>query len=146
MISDVSIPNGEDDNDTDGEEQEYGYANMELGLLRRDDDGLMHAIVNICNLDDEFKDAGTMNKNPMLDTRVYEVEFADGTTEFITANIIANNLLAQVNEEGHLQVLLDNIIDHIVRQWAHIDALITWLTVNGNSCCLRLNYPPTVGT
>ena len=33
-----------------------------------------------------------------------------------------------------------------VRQWAHIDALITWLTINGNSCCLRLNSPPTVGT
>ena len=33
-----------------------------------------------------------------------------------------------------------------VRQWAHIDALITWLTINGNSCRLRINYPPTVGT
>ena len=33
-----------------------------------------------------------------------------------------------------------------VRQWSHIDALITWLTINGNSCCLRLNSPPTVGT
>ena len=33
-----------------------------------------------------------------------------------------------------------------VIQSAHIDALITWLTINGNSCCLRINSPQTVGT
>ena len=31
VISDVSIPNGEDDDDTYKEEQEDGYVNMELG-------------------------------------------------------------------------------------------------------------------
>jgi hypothetical protein len=35
------------------------------------------------------------DKNPILDTRVYEVEFKDGTVEAITANSIAENLLAQ---------------------------------------------------
>ena len=33
-----------------------------------------------------------------------------------------------------------------VRQWAHIYALKTWLTINGNSCCLQLNSPSTLGT
>ena len=33
-----------------------------------------------------------------------------------------------------------------VRQWAHIDVFITWLMIKGNSCCLRLNSPPKVGT
>ena len=47
VISDGSIPNGEDNNDTDGEEQEYGYLNTEIGLTRRDDEGLMHSIVKI---------------------------------------------------------------------------------------------------
>ena len=33
--------------------------------------------------------------------------------EVLTANIISENLLAQVDEEGHRQILLDEIIDHI---------------------------------
>ena len=47
MVRNGSIPNSEDGNDTDGEEQEYGYFNMEIGLPRRDDEGLMHSIVKI---------------------------------------------------------------------------------------------------
>ena len=53
VISDGSIPNGEDDNDTDVEKQENEYINMELGLPRRDDYGLMYAIVKRRKLDDE---------------------------------------------------------------------------------------------
>ena len=65
---------------------------MELGLLRIYDDGLIHIIVKICKLDDEGKDVGTMNNNPLIDTREYEVDFSDGVTEALTANIIAENL------------------------------------------------------
>jgi hypothetical protein len=36
----------------------------------------------------------------------------DGETEILTANIIAENLLAQVDEEGHRQMLIDEIEDH----------------------------------
>ena len=80
---------------------------MELGLQREYDDRLMHAIVKRHKLDDEGRDVGTMKNNPMIDTRVYEVEFADGATEVLTDNIIANNLLAKVDEEGHCQMILD---------------------------------------
>ena len=65
---------------------------MELRLLRRYDDGLIHIIVKICKLDDEGKDVGTMNNNPLIDTREYEVDFSNGVTEALTANIIAENL------------------------------------------------------
>ena len=34
-ISDVSIPNGEDDNKTDYAEKEDSYVNMELGLPKK---------------------------------------------------------------------------------------------------------------
>ena len=40
------------------------------------------------------------------------MEFADGTNEIIAANIIAENILSQVDEEGHTQLLLSEIIDH----------------------------------
>ena len=69
MISDRSIPNGEDNNDTDEKEQEYRYVNMEIGLLRKDDGKLMHTIVKRRKLDDEVKAVGNMNNNPLLDTR-----------------------------------------------------------------------------
>ena len=54
-----------------------------------------------------------MNNDPLLDTRAYKVEFADRTTGVLTDNIIANNLLAQVNEEVNLQMILDEIIERI---------------------------------
>ena len=46
---------------------------MELGLPRKDDDRLMHAIVKGRKLDNEGKSIGNMNNNPLLDTREYEV-------------------------------------------------------------------------
>ena len=112
MVSDVSIPNDEDNNNTDDKEKEDSYVNMELGLPIKDDDGLMHAIVKRRKLDDEGKDVVNMNNIPLLDTRAYKVDFSDSTTEVLTANIISENLSVQVDEEVHRQILLDNIIDH----------------------------------
>ena len=81
VISDRSIPNREDYNDTDDEEKEDGYVNMELGFPRKYDGGLMHAIVKKRDLDEEVKDVGTVNNNPLIDNRSYAVEFSDSTTE-----------------------------------------------------------------
>ena len=53
-----------------------------------------------------------MNNNSLFDTRPYEVEFSDVTTEVLTANIISENILVKVNEEVHHQILLDEIINH----------------------------------
>jgi hypothetical protein len=38
----------------------------------------------------------------------------DGETEILTANIIAENSLAQVDEEGHRQMMIAEIEDHRV--------------------------------
>ena len=40
------------------------------------------------------------------------MEFLDGTTEGLATNVIADNLLSQVDEEGHRQMMLNEIIDH----------------------------------
>ena len=72
---------------------------MELGLPRKDDDGLMHAIVKRRKLYDKGKAVGNMNNNPLLDTIPYKVNLSDGRTELLTANIIFNNILAQFDEE-----------------------------------------------
>jgi hypothetical protein len=43
---------------------------------------------------------GKRHANPLLDNRLYEVEFPDGTTKAASANLIAENLLSQVDDEG----------------------------------------------
>ena len=57
---------------------------------------------------------GTANDNPILDTRLYEVEYLDDYRTSLTANTIAENLFSQVDKEGNRHVLFDAIIDHRV--------------------------------
>ena len=60
----------------------------------------------------EGKTVGNRHNNPILDTRVYDVEFADGSIKQYSANIIAENMLSQVDGDGYCTQLLDEILDH----------------------------------
>ena len=51
-------------------------------------------------------------KNPILDTRVYNVEFSDGEVAELSANIIAECMYAQCDIEGNQYRLMDHIVDH----------------------------------
>jgi hypothetical protein len=55
---------------------------------------------------------GRENSNPLLDSRMYEVEFYDDAKEAFAANIIAENLIAQVDEAGNRFVLMKEITGH----------------------------------
>lgn len=55
---------------------------------------------------------GSAHSNPILDTREYEIELEDGTTDRIFANKIAENIYAQVDEEGREVLAFGDIIDH----------------------------------
>jgi hypothetical protein len=55
---------------------------------------------------------GKKHSNPLLDTREYECELDDGTVMRYNANVIAENIFAQCDDEGRRQALLDEIIDH----------------------------------
>ena len=87
------------------------YLNMELAL-DRGDEGPELARVTKRLRDANGIPIGTANDNPVLDSRMYEVEYADGHKASLSANVIAQNLFAQVDEEGHRHVLLEDIIDH----------------------------------
>ena len=50
------------------------------------------------------------NENPILDTRVYEVEFPDGATSEYSVNTISENLFAQADQEGWDTGILSEII------------------------------------
>ena len=49
---------------------------------------------------------------PMLDTRMYKVEFPDSSTEAIMANLIAKKLYSQVDAKGHTFSVIEEIIVH----------------------------------
>ena len=49
--------------------------------------------------------------NPILDTRMNEVEYTDGYKTVMRANAIASNLFFQVDKYGQRVVLFDAIID-----------------------------------
>jgi len=55
---------------------------------------------------------GISNNNPILDSRQYEVQFPDGSMEAISANLIAENLMSQVDEEGRSYAILSEIVGH----------------------------------
>ncbi len=87
------------------------YINMELAIER---DGAEPELARVTKRlkDNEGNPIGTANNNPILDTRLYEVEYLDGHRAALSANVIAENILAQVDHDGHRQLLFDQIIDH----------------------------------
>ena len=57
---------------------------------------------------------GRAHYNPILDTIVYEVEYLDGNKASLSANTIAANIFSQVDEEGDIFVMFDEIVHHRV--------------------------------
>ena len=55
---------------------------------------------------------GTANESPILETIMYEVGYFDGQKASLIENDIAQNMFAQVDDEGNKHLLFDKIIDH----------------------------------
>ena len=75
-------------------------------------DAIEYGTVRKRKRDDRGNLIGRTNANPILDTSVYEVEFDDGRTEAFSANIIAESIYAQIDDEGHDKLLLEEIVEH----------------------------------
>jgi hypothetical protein len=88
------------------------YLNMGLSLDRRPGIEPEFARVTKRLRDKEGNPIGTANDNPILDTRLYEVEYLDGHKAALSANTIAESLMSQVDSEGHRELLMDEIIGH----------------------------------
>jgi hypothetical protein len=56
---------------------------------------------------------GTYHDNPIMNSIVYEVEFPDGQVKEYAANVIAENMLSQIDEDGYSTTLMESIIDHM---------------------------------
>jgi hypothetical protein len=55
---------------------------------------------------------GRASNNPILDTRMYKVEYPGRHKASLAANVIAENVFAQVDDEGGRHVLFEEIINH----------------------------------
>ena len=55
---------------------------------------------------------GQYDDNPMLNSIVYDVEFPDGTIREYSANLIAENMLTQVDSDGYSLTLMEGIVDY----------------------------------
>jgi hypothetical protein len=113
VIDNTHLPHADDN--VKGVTVEVGtdpYLRIELGLVRGGEGEMMHAKVVRRSQDPDRQFIGVANANPLLDSWNYEVEYSDGNVENLTANIIAENLIAQVDEEGQRQMMLSEIIDH----------------------------------
>ena len=87
------------------------YLNAEV-LLPQDGDH-MSATKVIGKISDRYNNPiGTYDSNPILNSRVYVVMFPDSSVQQYGANIIAENLCSQVDEEGRQYMLIDEILDH----------------------------------
>ena len=76
------------------------YLNMELSIDRGGDHPQFARVTKRLK-DHEGKPIGTAHQNPILDTRMYEVKYADGYKQALAANIIAENMFTSVDEGGH---------------------------------------------
>jgi hypothetical protein len=86
------------------------YIGAELTLQKGDK--VTTARVKRRKLDDFGNATGTANQNPILDTRLHTVEFADGVEAEHAANVIAENMWAQCDIDGNQCRLLEAVVDH----------------------------------
>ena len=112
MVSDDTVPVEEGAVSTMHDLNNDTYINMEIALPQGDAETPQLARVTKRAKDNDGKPVGTAHTNPLLDSREYEVTFSDGSIEIMRANVIAENLFAQVDEQGHRHQLLDEIVDH----------------------------------
>ena len=64
------------------------------------------------SVDSDGKVGGNYNDIPVLNNFLYDVQFPDGAIKTYLTNLIAENILMQVDADGYHHQLLDGIQDH----------------------------------
>lgn len=99
----------------------HKYIGAEFFVNNNDGDQVPAKVVK-CARDNEGNVIGQQHSNPLLDTHSYDsCELGDGTVYRYDANVIAENIFAQWDDEGRQQAVLQEITDHrIVDTTVHI--------------------------
>ena len=85
---------------------------MELALPKREKPESQFARVTKRLHDANDIPIGKSSDNPILNTRMYKVEYADCEKYAFSANVIAENMFTQIDEEGNHHVLMEKITDY----------------------------------
>ena len=98
----------------DADEIEHETYDQYIGaeFLVNDNGDTVAAKVTKRARDNEGKPIGKRNANPLLDTREYDCVFDDGKVYRYNANVIAENIFAQCDDEGRRHAVLKEITDH----------------------------------
>ena len=123
-INDPSIKEADQDFTPDAFDDTY--LNMELALPRNGGE-VQYACVVKRLRDKDGPPIGTAHDNPILDSRIDEVEFQDGYKASLAANAITENLFAQIDDEGNRHVLFQEVINYRTngKQVLQQDAFVT---------------------
>ncbi len=62
--------------------------------------------------DQDGNPVGTYHNNPLLNTRIYLAEFPDGHIVEYSANMIAEAIYNEIDDNGVEEILFDSIIGH----------------------------------
>ena len=89
-----------DTNDYDNEDIFESYLGAEILLPDQDGNKKMAKVIKLVKVNN-VNPLGKRHNNPMLDTSEYTVEMSDGSSQELSANIIAESMFAQVDSEGH---------------------------------------------
>ena len=76
------------------------------------DETVTHGTVKRRAIGADGRTIGTYDDNPLLNTMVYEVEFPDGQIKEYSANLIVENMLTQVDEDGYTITMMEGIVDY----------------------------------
>jgi hypothetical protein len=82
--------------------------------------------------DTSGKKLGIANRNPLLDSREYLVQFPDQSLKRYTANQIAQAIYSQVDEQGRSKALIEEVIGHKKDGTAIPKEDGFWIGKNGN--------------
>ena len=91
------------------------------------------AIVKKRSIDKDGREIGMFDPNPVLNTVLYDVEFNDGSVRQYTANMIAQNLVDQVDNYGYSLSRLEAIVDYRKDKSALTKDQINFKTKSGKS-------------
>ena len=73
---------------------------------------MVAARVVIRSLGPDGKVVGYLNHNKMLESRIYDIMFMDGTVQQLAANRIALSMYKNVYSEGFMTKILDQVQRH----------------------------------
>ena len=93
-------------------EHSLGDTLVNAEVLMPQGDNRVKCKVKQRHVEDNGHVTGQFNENPLLNSIIYDVEFPDGSVREYGANIIAQNMYSTLDEHGHLQQIMDGILDH----------------------------------